>query len=132
MFWSSFHSFIILCLQRQRLHQIALETTEGSPITAEEGVEQNANDDVIQNEAAAQLFSPPSYNSLKVIAHETRHDDFDECIEKSKNSTLPPSYSCVMLHQDKFHLSYTDLSKIKLSNMQKVSLSDSDVHTARS
>lgn len=121
-----------LKLRRQRLHQIALETTEGSPITAEEGVEQNANDEVIQNEAAAQLFSPPSYNSLKVIANETRHDDFDECIEKSKNSTLPPSYSCVMLHQDKFHLSYTDLSKIKLSNMQKVSLSDSDVHTARS
>ena len=71
-----------------------------------------------------QLYSPPSYNSLKLSDKE----DVDKCLEELKNSSLPPSYSCVMSHQDKFHLSYTDLRKFKQSSKNKASLSETDVH----
>ena len=109
--------------QRQRLHQLSLERGDQEFRIEDEGVERNVTD--IQNEAAIELFSPPSYESLKI--------DYEECLKESKDSNLPPSYSCVMSHQDKFHLSYTDLNKIKLSTLcRQLSLSETDIRSARS
>lgn len=121
--------FFFFLFQRQRLHQHPHEHTQLAIRIENGGVERNDSD--IQNETTIELFSPLSYNSLNVLED---HSDLEKCLEEAKNSSLPPSYSCVMLHQDIFHMSHTDLNKTKLLNMHKVSLSEADIglHTADS
>ena len=118
------YSNIKCLLQRQILHQLSNQRTDNNNINEEERGDTNEN--TIENEAVVQLYSPPSYNSLKETC--MGEEDLNKCLEKLKNSTLPPSYSCVMSHQDVFHLSYTDLRKLKQAANKKVALSETDVH----
>lgn len=72
---------------------------------------------------ADKCFAPPSYSQLPVLENQseieelesaieseeqfTNEIDLDKCLEP--NNKHPPSYVCVMLHQDAFNVSETNI-----------------------
>lgn len=64
-------------------------------------------------------FAPPSYSTLPVCGREPEtieeespdEETHDECFDP--NSKNPPSYACVLLHHEAYHVSETSLPESK-------------------
>lgn len=75
---------------------------------------------------AERLNAPPSYNSLSVLEESSLNVESlndpnnvtsgEDVCAHPEGSTDPPSYACVMLHHDMFHIGSPDVSKPFLTN----------------
>lgn len=122
--------YLSLLFQRLHLQHHYLAVTHNTRQPTHTNTQPTYQRTVSQLEAD-KCFAPPSYSQLPVLENQSEIEELEPAMESEEqftneinldtclepNDTNPPSYVCVMLHQDEFNVSETNIHALTATEM---------------